>query len=463
MEKPFNFLRWFSGLSLFCIVLIGALLTVLLSRFLTEHMIRRDATVSKEFLDSIVRTERTWPYFVDREQPKAKFALDSFFDHVANLPGVLRAHIYAPDRTVIWSTKKSFIGRILGPNPELEVSFAGALTAEISIVGSGDKPEHVGFPPETIGSQIIELYIPISGSTGDSVVGVVELYKQPVALFAAIEDGKHLLWVSIIGSGLLLYVTLFWIARRASRVIWEQQARLVESETMVAIGEMASAVAHGIRNPLTSIRSSAELVLEEDLGDARESVSDIIAEADRLERWVRDLLLYARESCRPDPIRSENVNINEVLQDTLRGYATEMEHHHVRLIADAQEPLPRVNCNAAALTQVFSSIVANALEAMPSEGQLKVTIRLDASARNAVVKFNDSGAGLAPEVAKKVFQPYFSTKRGGLGLGLALTRRIVMRCGGSIDFASVKGQGTTVRIFIPRAVEGGLEQCHKAF
>jgi signal transduction histidine kinase len=194
--------------------------------------------------------------------------------------------------------------------------------------------------------------------------------------------------------------------------------------------------------------------LEESLGDAEEPLSDIIAEADRLEKWVRDLLLYARGSCAPDHARLEKVNINEVLQDNLRGFVTEMEQHHVRLIVGVQEPLPPGNCNAAALTQVFTSIVANALEAMSSEGELKVTTRLDASGRNVVVKFNDSGAGLPPEVAKKVFQPYFSTKQGGLGLGLALARRIIMRCGGSIEFASVKGQGTTVSISIPRVVEG---------
>lgn len=453
MEKPFNFLRWFSVLSLLCIVLIGALLTVLLSRFLTEHMIQRDAAVSKEFLDSIVRTERTWPYFSDREPPEAKFVLDSFFDHIANLPDVLGAHVYAPDGTVVWSTDKSFIGRKLGPNPDLEASFAGALTSRIWTGGSGDKHKHVSFPAEAIGSQVIEFYIPISGSAGDTVVGVVELYKRPVALLAAIDEGKRLLWVSIIGGGLLLYVTLFWIVKRASRVIREQRERLVEAETMAAIGEMAAAVAHGIRNPLTSIRSSAELALEEGLGDVEESLADIISETDRLERWVRELLLYARGSCAPDPIQLERVNMNEVLQDNLRVFFPEFEQHHVRLIVDIQEPLPRVNCDATALTQVFSSIVANALDAMPSEGQLKVTTRLDASERNVVVKFNDSGAGLPPEAAKKVFQPHFSTKQGGLGLGLALARRIIMRCNGSIDFASVKGQGTTVSISIPRVVK----------
>jgi signal transduction histidine kinase len=223
---------------------------------------------------------------------------------------------------------------------------------------------------------------------------------------------------------------------------------------MAAIGEMAAAVAHGIRNPLTAIRSSAELALEEDLGDVEESLADIIAEADRLERWVRQLLLYARGSCAPDPIQLEKVNMNEVLQDNLRVFVPELEQHRVRLIVDVQEPLPWVNCDSTALTQVFSSIVANALDAMPSEGQLKVTTRLDASEKNVVVKFNDSGVGLPPEAAKKVFQPHFSTKQGGLGLGLALARRIIMRCNGSIEFASVKGQGTTVSISIPRVVKG---------
>lgn len=453
MGKPFNILGWFSALSLLCIVLIGTLLSIILSRFLTEHMIWRDAVISKEFIDSLVLTEHIWSNFIDPYGGDAKANLKEFSSHITNLPGVLRAHVYAQDRTVIWSTNKNFIGTKLGPNPELEEAFAGVLMVELSSVGMDDKAEHTNFPAETIGSQVIEFYIPIGDRTSGSVVGVVELYKRPESLFTAIDEGKRLLWISITGSGALLYFTLFWIVRRANNVIRGQHERLVNSETMVAVGEMVSAVAHSIRNPLSSIRTSAELALEEDLGEAREPVTDIIVEADRLEKWIRGLLLDARIGCAPNPIQSEKANLNEVLQDTLRVFATEMEQHQVRLIVGTQEPLPRVNCNATALTQAFSSIIANALESMSSEGELNVTTGLDASERNVVVKFNDSGAGLLPDVTKKVFLPYFSTKQNGLGLGLSLARRMVRRCGGSIDFASVKGKGTTVRIVLPRAVE----------
>jgi signal transduction histidine kinase len=409
--------------------------------------------VSKEFIDSLVLTEQIWSNFIDPHRSDAKADLKEFFSHITNLPDVLRSHIYAQDRTVIWSNNQNFIGTKLGPNPELEESFAGALTVELSSIGGDDKIEHVDFPSEAIGSQVIEFYIPIRGVADGSVVGVVELYKKPDALFAAIDEGKRLLWISIIGSGLLLYAALFWIVRRANDVIQEQHERLVESETMVAMGEMVSAVAHSIRNPLSSIRTSAELALEEDLEGARESATDIISEADRLEHWIRGLLHDVSAGCAPYPIQTEKANINEVLQDTLQVFATEMDQNQVHLHVGVQEPLPPVNCNTTTLTQMFSSIVANALEAMSSEGQLNVTTKLDVSQRNVVVKFNDSGAELPLEVVEKVFQPCFSTKKSGLGLGLALTRRMVTRCGGSIDFSSVKGQGTSVKIVLPRAVE----------
>lgn len=449
MEKPFNFLRWFSALSLLCIVLIGIVLTLVLSRLLIEHMLQREAVVSQEFIDSIVRAEQTWPYFVDPENAEAKVVLESFFNHIANLPDVFRAHVYAQDRTVIWSSVKSFVGRRLGPNPELEESFAGAVMAEISVVGSDDKAEHVEFLPEIMGLEIVEFYIPIRNSAGDSVIGVVEIYKRPLALFAAIEGGKQLLWASVAGGGLLLYLSLFWIARRASIVIREQQERLIDSETMAAVGEMAAAVAHGIRNPLTSIRSSAELALEEDLGDAHESVSDIIIESDRMDRWVRDLLLYSCESCDPHRLEKEKVDVNDLVRKNLQDFAAVMDRQKVALVIDTQEPLPLASGNASALGQVLNGIVANSLDAMPETGRLEVTTRLDAAKRSIVVKIADDGQGLSPEALKRIFRPSFTTKRHGLGLGLALARRLVARCGGSLDLASVEGQGTTVTFRLP--------------
>ena len=103
--------------------------------------------------------------------------------------------------------------------------------------------------------RFVELYIPLRETSTGPVIGVVELYRIPFALARAIDAGTVLTWMISLGIGLFLYGVLFWIVRRADRLIRSQQERLIESETLGALGEMASAVAHGIRNPLASIRS----------------------------------------------------------------------------------------------------------------------------------------------------------------------------------------------------------------
>jgi signal transduction histidine kinase len=447
-RRPFNLLRWFSAISLVCIFLISSASALLLSRFLSDHMVRHDARVSKELIESVVRAENTWSYFLERDRGRAEAALESFFTHVSRLPDVVRANVYRPDRTVIWSSIPDFIGRRLGPNPELEAAFAGELEVEFGIAGLDGKPEHALFDPANSGMQFVEAYIPIWNSGADQVVGVVEIYKLPRALFAAVADGQRRIWLSAALGGLLLYATLFWIVRRASLVIRDQQTLLVESETMAAIGELASAVAHSIRNPLASIRSSAELVLEEAAEGTREPASDIIAETERMDKWVRDLLIYARhEGAAP-----ELVDINEVLRDSLQGFAQVMERQGVALELDTQEPLPPIKGHVAPLGQAFNNLVANALEAMARGGRLKAVTRREAAGRSIAISLTDDGPGLPADLAAQLFRPFFTTKPGGLGLGLALVRRTVTRHGGTVEFSVGEGRSTTVTVRLPAAV-----------
>ncbi|HLB79772.1 MAG TPA: ATP-binding protein [Dongiaceae bacterium] len=446
-ERPFNLLRWFSVASLLCVSLISAASAVFLSRFLTEHMLQRDAVVSMEFIDGIVQVEDAIGYFVRHDRPRPDTALDSFFQHVSRMPDVVRANVYARDRSIIWSSTAGFEGRKFGPNAELDRAFAGVVQVESGTVGSGKKAEHVSFAPMQPGLRFVEAYLPIRDAEQGSVVGVVEIYKLPHALFRAIDEGRWLVWTSAAIGGLFLYATLFWIVRRASGVIRAQQAKLIDTERFAAMGEMASAVAHGIRNPLASIRSSAELALADDPENAREFASDIVAEADRMDKWVRDLLLYAR-SDGPD---LEAVDINEVVRESLHGFGPAMERQNVAVTVDAEPALPPARGNGPLLGQVLNGIVANALEAMPGSGRLTVTGRLDAVRGAVDLRIADNGPGLSADKAAQVFRPFFTTKRSGLGLGLALSRRIVGRFGGTLDLASVEGQGTTVTIRLPVA------------
>ena len=252
-ERPFNLLRWFSMLSLVSIGLFSAASALFLSRFLTDKMLTRDAVVSMQFIESIVEAENTGAYFVRRDQGRTNAALESFFRDISRLPDVFRANVYALDRSILWSSTQDLIGHRFGANPEFEEAFAGELAVESGVVGIDDKTEHVSFDSLSKGTRFMEAYVPIWDRDSHAVVGVVEIYKLPSALFLAIDEGHRLVWTSAAIGGLFLYATLFWIVRRAGRVMRAQQDRLVESETLAAMGEMASAVAHGIRNPLASI------------------------------------------------------------------------------------------------------------------------------------------------------------------------------------------------------------------
>jgi len=323
------------------------------------------------------------------------------------------------------------------------------LISEVGYIRSDDKPEHVDFDSSLVGTKILETYIPIYDRPRVQVVGVVEIYKQSEALFVTIYQGEQLVWVSVGAGGLVLYLLLFGIVYRAHSLIHNQQERLVESETMAAIGEMASAVAHGIRHPLASIRSSAELTLDATSDEARESASDIITESDRLDRWLRELLLYSQPGCAPASPNSELANINKVISQHLDDFSVTIERKGVNLTVDLQEPLPRSVGQGAVLGQVFSALVTNALDVLNDGGELKIKTWADKIRKKIVVEIVDNGPGFSEAALKKLFKSSFTTKRGGLGLGLALSKRIITRYGGSLEVQSTEGEGTRAIMRIP--------------
>ena len=361
------------------------------------------------------------------------------------LPDVLRTNIYARDQQVIWSSDRALIGKYLGPNPELEEALAGKVAVESGVIGAnGDsKPEHLLL--RSAEPRFVENYLPVRAGAGGPVIGVVEVYRVPVALFQTIVQGLRLIWAIALGGGLFLYLTLFWIVRRADRVIEEQSRRLLESEMLAVIGEMTGAITHGIRNPLASIRTSAELCQDDASAYVREAARDITAEVDRLSEWVRQLLTYSEQ----EPARVEAVYVAPLLQVSLAGFERDMQRRGVKLSVDIAPALPAVRGERVRLSHAFNSLLANALEAMPEGGLLEVTARVSPSARTVQVRIRDNGVGIPRDQLPRVFAPFFTSKRKGLGLGLPLVKRIVTRFGGSVSITSESGQGSEIVVEIP--------------
>lgn len=461
-SQPFNLLRSFSLLSLLCISLITLVSAFLLTRLLTQNILERDTVITMQFVQSTVQSLHPSMYFENgvtqqrqalyedffarENRQRVKQAFEEFFKRLVLMPEVLRSNVYGRDGTIIWSSHLPLVGQRFTDNPELQRALSGKLTIETGKAEEHSKAEHMSFKNHF--PYFVESYIPIWNTQGDAVVGVVEVYKIPETLFRAIARGNRLVWGSAVVGGLFLYGTLFWIVRRGAQLIHRQHAQLVEIETLVAVGEMASAIAHKLRNPLASIRSSAELMLDADASSlSQQTATDIVAEADRLEHWIRDLLVYAR----PAPHTPIPTSLPTVLQDMLPQFNKDLARCQVNLLLEAAEALPRVRVDPLLLQQTLHSLLVNALDAMPAGGTLTITAQRTTDGRYVSLRISDTGHGIPQDHLAKVFKPFFTTKHKGLGVGLALAKRIVERHGGTITLSSVEGHGTTVSLSLPLA------------
>lgn len=442
--RPFNLVRWFLILSFTSIAITSTASAYLLSRFLTDNMLRRDAVVTMEFVNSLVRAEQAGGHLIASDPERGNEALERLFAQIARIPDVLRANLYGKSRAILWSSDPEFIGAVFQTNQELDHAFGGELQFEEGVVGERKKAEHAFL--EGHGVRFVENYLPIWNNNGKAVIGVVEVYKSSVPLYRAIDRGSGLIWTNALAGGALLYVVLIWIIYRANIVINQQQQQIAESEALAAVGEMASAVAHGLRNPLASIRSSAELSLEDEAHETvRESLRDIVRQADRLEKWVRELLT----SSHPDSIDVEPVQINRLLHDIAEAFGSQMKRRRVHFALQLAADLRPVKANAVALSQVLNSLIANSLEAMPDGGALTVATALANGGRTAVISIADTGQGIAEHQLGEVFQPFVTTKGTGLGVGLPLAKRIIERHRGRLELSPAPGGGTVARIEIP--------------
>lgn len=441
--SPFNLLRWYAVLSFVCIVLISTISGFLLSEFLTKNMLRRDGMITMQFVQSLTKAEQGSIYFEGEHDGEAKRVFENLFKRISTMPEVVRVKAYNKKGTVLWSDDARFIGHNFMPNPELTTALSGALAVTSGYSGKPIKGEHVF---DENAPYFAEVYLPVWNTAGDQVVGAFEIYKTPSTLLAAIKKGNQLIWLSASLGGLFLFASLYWIVRRATMTIYNQQQQLVESEKMVAIGEMSSAVAHAIRNPLAAIRSSAEVALEGHSSHLYSETSrDIISEVDRVTGWISELLSYAQLSFGT----SRAIQINDVIRTTFEALERKMKVYKIRVYLDLQETVPKIQADEAPLRHVLLNVITNAIEAMPEGGEIYAKSRCLQDEGCLEISIRDTGSGVPEDQVKKVFKPFFTTKRTGTGVGLALVKRIIHRYNGSIKLDSKAGQGTKVCIRIP--------------
>lgn len=444
--SPFRLTRWFAGLSAVVIGLLALANAWVISSFLTDQLIQREAALTRDFVQNVLVSDGSLDVLRRSEDPELKQRFEGSIVHLTNMRDVLRINVYTADRRVLWSSDRQLIGQRFGHNDELDEALRGDLVVHAGHLGPDEraKPEYVGLPPGA--TFFVETYVPLVAPGGKPVLGLVELYKVPHALSEAIRDGqRRVAGVALLGA-VLLFVSLWWLVARAERTLHAQRAQLIEAETLAAMGELATSVAHNIRNPLASIRSSAELALDSPAEHGEDSARDIVREVDRVSARITELLRVANQGA----AEVQRVPLGPLLQACVADHAPAFERRGQTLSLDDRAAGAAVLADANLLRQVVQSLLSNSSEALAGGGSCQVRLA-GAGKGHVAIEIADTGSGIAPELLAQVFRPFFTTKPQGLGLGLPFARRLVERLGGRLDLSSALGQGTTVRIELPRA------------
>ena len=241
--------------------------------------------------------------------------------------------------------------------------------------------------------------------------------------------------------------------RKASARLEETQRQLFQSEKLAALGKLSAGIAHEIRNPLTSIKILIHSLVDEMATDAsrEKDLAVIETEIARVNKIIKQFLDFAR----PRPPSLEPMDIRTVLEETLALLNHEMEAQGISLEQNYVSDLPPVPMDREQMKQVFLNLMLNATQAMDREGELIISAELKpnpAGGKNRPfleIAIRDTGPGMPEDIKSKIFEPFFSTKEEGIGLGLPIAQRIVEEHRGEIRVESNPGEGTTFYITLP--------------
>ncbi|NOY52126.1 MAG: GAF domain-containing protein [Deltaproteobacteria bacterium] len=236
----------------------------------------------------------------------------------------------------------------------------------------------------------------------------------------------------------------------ANRSLTELQDRLIQSEKMAALGEMAASIAHEIRNPLVSIGGFARRLdgkLDPENPQKRYS-RIIVKEVARLEKVLQEVLAFSRSA---EPVFQE-CDVAEVLSDGLEVLEEGLIDCGIRVVRKIGKNIPKVHGDANQIKQIFINLLSNAQQAMSQGGTLTVECVCDETEGAVVISVQDTGGGIPEDVITNIFNPFFTTKHTGTGLGLAITHRVVEMHGGNIQVKNDPGVGVTFLVTLPAKV-----------
>ena len=243
------------------------------------------------------------------------------------------------------------------------------------------------------------------------------------------------------------------LKERDERIKQFAQQKIMESERLATIGQLAAGVAHELNNPLGGVLIYSHLLLEDlpENDPKKDNLNKIVTQATRCKKIVKGLLDFSRQT----ESEMHPCNINELVLSALSLVENQTTFHNIAISRNLLPSLPEIIADSGQIQQVFINIIMNAAEAMNGKGELSIQSTITVNMDYVEIRFSDTGCGIAEEDIEHLFEPFFTTKKvgHGTGLGLAISYGIIQKHCGTIEVHSQLGLGTTFIIQLPALME----------
>ena len=462
--KPFRLVKYFTVTSL-VFIFLGTIVLSILNTHWARTMLRQNsedyALLIVENLNHQVFLQFVLPIALKYGQIQLRNEeqydrLDQVVRNTLHSFNVQTVNIYDIDNTISYSFNKELVGRSnMGGTGYRKALGGERVSRQIQqgnfmeiLLGHPKESRMITFAP----LRAEKLPSLISGP----ILGVVEIVQDLSEDYKTIFRYQILVISTSALVMLVLFIFLVFVVRRGERIIEAralERMRLKEQLNQAAhlssLGEMAAAISHEIRNPLGIIRSSSELLKKKitDIDPANTVPDIIIEESSRLNNIITDFLNFAR----PRTPNRMPCNVEEVIDKNLAYLSTQKEAEKYRAHREFNGDLPDISADPAMLYQAFLNIIINAAQAMPEGGTL--FIKTGANRNTVTVTFEDEGTGIPDDLLEKIWNPFFTTKETGSGMGLGIVKKIIELHGGEIEIRSRPEGGSKVLITLP--IESG--------
>lgn len=466
------------------IVTSGIILAYTVSEQYYHTTLQRAVNVNSNFILTQAKTNLSEEDFKPVDLDVKNKVFSEFFKGV-DTSEILRIKVWSVDGTVVFSDDKTLVGQNFPDNEELGEALEGQVISEISEPLKAENIEEAGY------GQLMEIYVPITSNDG-KIIGIIETYASLDLVNSLISQTIFMIFSVIFASCSFLVaavVFVFYSIRKnvlgpitviqsATRQVTngdfaikikgtgddeiknlsndintmaqelaKQKDALINAERLSAIGELAARIAHDIRNPLSIVKNSAELI------KMRQKKSDHETKIhwERLERGIYRIshqIDDVLEFIRPSSLKRNPTKISTVLNGVCQRIKVPEKIKINLPTTDATIP-----CDSEKLETVFVNLLVNSIQAIGDKpGTIDINLIVE-SDDIVLITVKDNGPGIPHEIISKLFIPLFTTKQIGTGLGLSSCKNIIEKHGGSIDVSSVVGKGTSFLIRLPTKTE----------